>query len=80
MPDLFQINAQVDSVTLVFSPVSDYRDGYFVSYSTGKAAEEHGFEFLNDTNGVIAVDIGELQTNTTCYFKIRAGNGCQPGD
>ena len=79
-PDLFQINAQADSVTLFFSPVSDNRDRYFVSYSTNETAEEHGIELVNDANGVIAVDIGELQSNTTYYFKVRAGNGCQPGD
>jgi len=79
-PDLFQIDAQTESVTIYFSPVSGNRDHYYVSYSTGENAEEHGLEFKNDANGVIAVDIRDLQTHTTYFFKVRAGNGCQPGD
>jgi len=80
VPDLFQIDAQTESVTIYFSPVSGNRDRYYVSYSTSENAEEHGFEFQNDANGVIAVDIHALQTHTTYFFKVRAGNGCQPGD
>jgi len=80
VPDLFQIDAQAESVTLYFSPVSDNRDHYYVSYSTSEHAEEHGFEFRSDANGVIAVDIHALQAHTTYFFKVRAGNGCQPGD
>lgn len=80
VPDLFQIDAQTESVTIYFSPVSDNRDHYYVSYSTSENAEEHGFEFQSDANGVNAVDIHALQPNTTYYFKVRAGNDCQPGD
>jgi hypothetical protein len=80
VPDLFQINAQTEGVTIYFSPVSGNRDHYYVSYSTGENAEEHGFELHSDANGVIAVDIRDLQANTTYFFKVRAGNGCQPGD
>lgn len=80
VPDLFQINAHPDSVTLYFAPVSGNRDRYFVSYSTSENAEEHGYELLNSSDGVIAVDIRYLQKFTTYYFKVRAGNGCQPGE
>jgi len=80
VPDLFQINAHPDSVTLYFAPVSGNRDRYFVSYSTSENAEEHGYELLNSSDGVIAVDISYLQKFTTYYFKVRAGNGCQPGE
>src|SRR5690606_13295638 len=50
------------------------------SYSTNSNSEEFGFEFMNDANGVISVDIQGLKANTVYYFKVRAGNGCQPGD
>lgn len=79
-PDLFQIDAQTESVTLYFSPVSGNRDRYYISYSTDEAAEEHGYEFKSDASGVISVDIRDLQPHTTYFFKVRAGNGCQPGD
>lgn len=80
VPDLFQINAHPDSVTLYFAPVSGNRDRYFVSYSTSENAEEHGHELMNSGDGVIAVEISYLQRFTTYYFKVRAGNGCQPGE
>lgn len=80
VPDLFQINANLDSVTLYFAPVSGNRDRYFVSYSTGENAEEHGYELINSSDGVIAVDVSYLHKFTTYYFKVRAGNGCQPGE
>lgn len=80
VPDLFQINAQTESVTVYLAPVTNPRDRYYVSYSTNENAEEHGFEFKSDASGVIAVDIRELQAHTDYYFKVRAGNDCQPGD
>lgn len=80
VPDLFQINAQIESVTVYLAPVPNPRDRYFVSYSTNENAEEHGFEFKSDSSGVIAVDIRDLQAHTVYYFKVRAGNDCQPGD
>lgn len=80
VPDLFQINAKVESLTLFFTPSSNNRDRYYVSYGTKTGEYQYGFEFTNNENGVISVDIGALQKNTTYYFKVRAGNGCQPGD
>lgn len=80
VPDLFQINAQQESLTLFFTPSSGNRDRYFVSYSTEPSAEQHGFEFMNNENGVIMAEVKALQPNTEYYFKVRAGNGCQPGE
>lgn len=79
-PDLFQINAKPDSLILYFSPVITNRDRYFISYSTRESAEEHGYEFVDSSNGVVSVDIGYLQKSTVYYFKVRAGNSCQPGE
>ena len=79
-PDLFQINAQATSVTLYFSPSSGHRDRYFVSYGTTAGSEQYGAEFMNSNNGVIATTVQNLQPKTIYYFKVRAGNGCQPGD
>ena len=80
-PDLFQINSKATTgVTLFFAPVLDKRDRYYVSYSTSPNAEEFGFEFTNDAHAVISVDVQALKPNTVYYVKVRAGNGCQPGD
>lgn len=80
VPDLFEIDPTTTSLVLYFTPVNDHRDRYFVSYSTSESAEEHGFEFANRENGVVAVTVGDLEVNMTYYFKVRAGNDCQPGD
>jgi hypothetical protein len=80
VPDLFQINAQATSVTLYVSPVLAPRDRYVVSYGTDASAEQHAFEWITDASGVIAIEIQSLQPHTAYHFKVRAGNGCQPGD
>lgn len=79
-PDLFQINARTNSLTLFFAPVPDNRDRYYVSYGTEPGVYKYGFEFENNENGVISVDVSALAANTAYYFKVRAGNGCMPGD
>jgi hypothetical protein len=79
-PDLFQINAKKESVSLYFSPSSGNRDRYYVMYGLTSGAEQYGFEFQNSASGVINVEISALKANTTYYFKVRAGNGCKPGD
>jgi len=79
-PDLFQINAQGTSLKLFFSPVTNNRDRYYVSYGTQAGSPQYGFEFENSENGVISVDVQSLQANTVYYFTVRAGNGCMPGD
>lgn len=79
-PDLFQIDARTTSLTLYFSPVLAPRDRYVVSYGTAESADQHAFEWVTDANGVITVDVQSLHPTTVYYFKVRAGNGCQPGD
>lgn len=79
-PDLFQINASSESVTLYFAPSNGNRDRYVVEYGTEDNKAAYAFEFLNDSTGVVAVDVNALQQYTTYYFKVRAGNGCMPGD
>lgn len=80
-PDLFQIDGNTSTgVTVFFSPVLGNTDRYFVSYSTNSSAEEFGFEFNSTWDGVISVNVSALSPNTVYYFKVRAGNGCMPGE
>lgn len=79
-PDLFQINAATTSVTLYFAPSIGPRDRYYISYGLRSGAEQYGFELINNQNGVVSVQINALAANTDYYFKVRAGNGCMPGD
>lgn len=79
-PDLFQISTRSNSMTLFFSPSSGNRDKYQVVYGLQSGAEQYSFEFSNDTNGVISVEVNGLSTNTAYFYKVRAMNSCQPGD
>jgi len=80
-PNLFQIDTTSNSAKLFFAPVSGSVDKYFVSYGLTDKAEGFGIEFDPPyNNGVLSYTINSLLPNTTYYFKVRAGNGCMPGD
>jgi len=79
-PELFQIDAKRDSLVLYFSPAMGPQDRYAILYGTKENEELWGYEFLSQSTGVISVEIGSLQRNTRYFFKVRAGNGCMPGD
>jgi len=80
IPDLFQIDSTVDTLTLFFSPVMEPRNHYLVQYGTEPGQYQHAFQFENSETGVVVVEVTALQKNTPYYFSVRAGNGCAPGD
>ncbi len=77
--DLFQINVNKTSAQLYFTPVSD-ADNYFISFATTANAEEHGTNVYLAREGIQNFKVNLLKPNTTYYFKVRANNGCMPGD
>lgn len=79
-PDLFQISARNNSLKLYFTPSSGSVDRYFISYGVTENGEGFGTEIPGNTSGVQSTEILQLQRNTRYYLKIRAGNGCMPGD
>lgn len=79
-PDLFQIDAKSQSLVLYFSPAIGPQDRYAILYGTAENTDLWGYEFLSKSTGVISVEIGSLQRNSRYFFKVRAGNGCMPGD
>ena len=81
-PELFQLNTTNSTATLYFTPVNDNTSKYFIAYGTRWVGdEEYGVEFNQGAyTGVLNYTVGDLAPNTTYYFKIRAGNGCMPGD
>lgn len=79
-PDLFQIDAKSQSLVLYFSPAIGPQDRYAILYGTAENTDLWGYEFLSKSTGAISVEIGSLQKNTRYFFKVRAGNGCMPGD
>ncbi|HRN96621.1 MAG TPA: fibronectin type III domain-containing protein, partial [Candidatus Levybacteria bacterium] len=79
-PDLFRLAWNSNAVTLYFSPVSSTLS-YVVSYGRTQEANEYAQQFtVSDNSGVILHTVGELQSNTQYFFKVRAMNECRPGD
>lgn len=80
-PDLFQIDASLQTVKVYFSPAGSPYTRYFVSFGEGKSTEGHGSEFaLSQSSGVLRYDVFHLKPNTVYSFKVRAGNGCKAGN
>lgn len=81
IPDLFQINANNTSATLYFTPNNDHQGYYYVAYGLTPGSEQYGVRYdMGNYNGVVSYQINSLAPNTTYWFKVRAGNGCMPGD
>ncbi|MBI3887663.1 fibronectin type III domain-containing protein [Candidatus Microgenomates bacterium] len=80
-PDLFEINTTNSKATLFFAPAGNPTTKYFISYGSKIGAEDYGTDFnLTNSSGVISYTINYLSPNRNYYFKIRAANGCMPGD
>jgi hypothetical protein len=78
-PNLFQIETEITSAKLFFTPIL-HIENYFISYSTNVKAEEHGVLINVGALGVQHYKINDLAPNTNYYFKIRGQNGCMPGE
>lgn len=79
-PDLFQIDSTATTASLHFSPATGSYDTYVIAYGFRVSAEQFGVEFPAQKEGVISYTINALPPDTRLYFKVRAGNGCMPGD
>ncbi len=78
-PDLFRVDASINSAKLFFTPISN-TSRFYVSFSTKHQAEEHGEEVELIREGVQSHTIYQLKPNTTYYIKVRGQIGCMPGD
>ncbi len=81
-PDLFQINMKKNSATLYYTTVKENMNTYFIIYGFKPGDERYAMSFAaNPGNGhVWSIDIKKLVAGKTYYFKMRAGNGCAPGE
>lgn len=80
-PDLFQIDVNDTQAILYFAPAELPLNKYVVSYGLWSGDERFATEFSQGySSGVLFYTINCLEPNTTYYFKIRAVNGCMPGD
>jgi len=78
-PTLVNIVAGVNNVTLYWSLARDPVSYYLVTYGLSSGAQTYGNPNVGDKN-TTSYTVNQLSGGTTYYFRVRAGNGCMPGD
>lgn len=68
-----------NQVTLVWSKASDPVSYYLVAYGTKSNQLTYGNPNVGDKN-TTSYTVKGLSNGKTYYFKVRAGNGCMPGE
>ncbi len=68
-----------NQITLVWEKAQGSVSYYFVSYGTKPGVVQYGNPNVGGANTTSYV-IKNLGAATTYYFKVRAGNGCMPGE
>lgn len=80
-PDLFQIDVTDNQATLYYTPVNNHNRDYFIAFSDQPNTFQHStLTGQSNATGVLSFSINHLKPNTTYYFRVRAQNGCMPGD
>jgi hypothetical protein len=80
-PYLFQINSINTKTALFFTPETGPKSAYFVAYGLTPDSLDYGYSFATgDDHGVNIALVNELAPGTTYYYRLRAQNGCMPGD
>ncbi len=81
VPDLFQIDVSNNKAIVYFTPLAREVTNYYIAYGYSSGDERFGtWTSLGPSTGVLSYTINMLDKNTAYYFKIRAQNGCMPGD
>ena len=78
-PTLLSAVGGVNSVTLTWSLANVPVSYYLVSYGLSSGIQTYGNPNVGDSDTTSYV-VNNLSGGTTYYFKVRAGNGCMPGD
>lgn len=78
-PKLLSAVASTNSVNLTWDSASGPVTYYLVNYSRTAGKFEYGNPNVGGA-GTTSYTVGGLSGGQTYYFKVRAGNGCAPGD
>jgi len=78
-PLLLSAVAGFNSVTLTWSKSSDPVSYYLVTYGTSSGSQAYGNPNVGSSS-TTSYTVTGLSGGTTYYFRVRAGNGCMPGD
>lgn len=78
-PKLTAATAGVNSVTLSWEEANDPVSYYLIAYGTTPGSLQFGNPNIG-SKGTATFTVSGLSGGTRYYFRIRAGNGCTPGD
>ncbi|MBI3577561.1 fibronectin type III domain-containing protein, partial [Candidatus Gottesmanbacteria bacterium] len=78
-PTLTGASGGTNSVTLTWAEGKDPMSYYLVTYGTSPGAQTYGNPNIGG-KGTTSYTVSGLAGGATYYFKVRAGNGCMPGD
>ena len=78
-PTLLSAVAGFNSVTLTWSKASDPVSYYLMTFGTSSGSQAYGNPNIGNKD-TTSYTVNGLSGGTTYYFKVRAGNGCTPGD
>jgi len=78
-PTLLQAIAGVNSVQLIWSEGAEPISYYLVAFGLTSSSITYGNPNIGGA-GTTSYTVSNLSGGSTYYFKVRAGNGCMPGD
>lgn len=78
-PVLLAVASGSNEVTLTWTKAGDPVSYYLVSYGMAPGLQQYGNPNAGDKN-TTSFKVKNLSGGITYYFKVRAGNGCMPGE